>query len=219
MWQWDFLWSAVGTLAGLVVTCLILGWLSWNLYVKMLGPFVLSGLATICLLAWAASEAEISPLRLVGWFSMSLMVTSLLEYVIHRYVLHYPGPRGRFEQFIHSLHESHHDEPNNLDIQFTSLATSVPIVVLVGIGVIQWLGVADGACLLAGLVCFYGYYEWVHYASHNHKARTPWFKWQQRHHRFHHFRDVHCNYGVTNPLWDAVFGTLVMQPKRVAKPE
>jgi dihydroceramide fatty acyl 2-hydroxylase len=196
-----------GVVAGLGLTSYILGLLSWNTRFKTLAPFFLSALATLGLLAWALTTPGSSALKVTTAFLGSLFVFSLIEYMIHRYVLHYSGPRGKFEKLIYELHENHHDDAKDLSIQFVSLAVSVPLFFLIGSGIIHVLGVQIGACLVAGLTCLYGYYEWVHYASHNRKAVTPWLKWQQKYHRVHHFQDAHCNYGVTNPLWDLCFGT------------
>jgi sterol desaturase/sphingolipid hydroxylase (fatty acid hydroxylase superfamily) len=196
-----------GVIAGLGLTSYILGLLSWNTRFKTLAPFFLSALATVGLLSWALSTPESSVLKVTATFLGSWSISSIIEYLVHRYVLHYPGSRGKFEKLIYELHENHHDDTKDLSIQFVSLAVSVPLSVLIGSGIIHVSGVEIGASVVAGMTCLYGYYEWVHYASHNRKASTPWLKWQQKYHRVHHFQDANCNYGVTNPLWDLCFGT------------
>jgi sterol desaturase/sphingolipid hydroxylase (fatty acid hydroxylase superfamily) len=54
---------------------------------------------------------------------------------------------------------------------------------------------------------YYVMFEWIHFVSHDVKVRQPVFIWVKYYHRLHHL-DEKCNYGITTPLWDWVFGTL-----------
>lgn len=52
------------------------------------------------------------------------------------------------------------------------------------------------------------YYEGSHYVSHRPIAPlTPWGRWMKKYHLWHHFKNEHDWYGVTNPSMDLLFGT------------
>jgi sterol desaturase/sphingolipid hydroxylase (fatty acid hydroxylase superfamily) len=199
-----FILRLVACAVGLACASVLLGQISWNTRFKTTAPFVIAYAAATTLLAWATAVGPTGPVCVS--FAVSLAIGSLVEYAVHRWLLHWPWPRGRHEQLVYDLHENHHDDPRDRSIQPVSLAVSVPVYGLATFFALEGAG-AVGAAMMAGLIAFYGYYEWVHHATHNLPARTPWLRQQQRLHRLHHFRDARVNYGVTNPLWDLVFGT------------
>lgn len=204
--------NTLALLLGLATASLLFGWLSWNVRFKTLAPLVLGSGGAIGLLGWALWMG--TPLWWAGAMMLgALFMFSLLEYLIHRYIFHYRGPRGLLAPLIYDLHESHHAVPHHIGLQATSLVVVFPVTVLGGLSLINHLGVATGGTLLAGLLIGYVYYEWTHYKVHNCPSKYVHTRWQQRLHRYHHHRDDQRNYGVTSPLWDWVFGTLTL-PQR-----
>jgi sterol desaturase/sphingolipid hydroxylase (fatty acid hydroxylase superfamily) len=129
---------------------------------------------------------------------------TLLEYLIHRWM----GHDRRFRRSPFGVeHLRHHVEGNYFAPMSKKLIAAVLfIAVLIG-PALALAGLAHGAAYIAGLVGFYGVYEWLHRREHTHAGIGPYGRWARRHHFHHHFADGRVNHGVTSPIWDLVFGT------------
>ncbi len=131
---------------------------------------------------------------------------TLTEYLLHRFVFHNP----RTTVALAVEHRKHHQ----IDGYFTPAREKAPAVVVV-VGLLSlsglWLGAAAVAYTL-GFVATYIGYEVFHRAIHQRPPRGAAGLWLRRHHLGHHFRARSSNHGVTSPLWDVVFGSLVPTP-------
>jgi cyclopropane-fatty-acyl-phospholipid synthase len=128
---------------------------------------------------------------LAGW--------SLIEYALHRHVLHRLQPFRRW-------HALHHARPMALVCAPTLLSAS-----LIG-GLVflpmwaagnLWLGCALTLGVLAGYLA----YTVAHHATHHCRARGAWLTRRKRWHALHHGSAQPCCFGVTSGLWDRAFGT------------
>ena len=124
---------------------------------------------------------------------------TLLEYVLHRAILH----RVRF---FDRMHDVHHENPNSLVGTPTWLTAPLGALALMPLWVFSELSLASG--LTAGLMVGYLSYVALHHALHHHRIGHDSFFYQAklRHVRHHHGRG-HCNFGVTTVFWDRVFGS------------
>jgi len=92
----------------------------------------------------------------------------------------------------------------------------MPLLVSVPIGIVTFalfysvFGVNYSAAY-AGIVFGYVSYDSIHYATHHFHLKGRVGKFLKSYHLRHHYSDDHSAYGVSNPLWDYVFGTT---PKR-----
>ena len=61
----------------------------------------------------------------------------------------------------------------------------------------------------SGTVTGYIAYDWIHYYTHHFSPKNRVGRWLKRYHLLHHFDEHHGTkrFGVSNPLWDLVFGT------------
>jgi sterol desaturase/sphingolipid hydroxylase (fatty acid hydroxylase superfamily) len=133
---------------------------------------------------------------------LGIAAWTLLEYLVHRIVLHRYDVGRRLEQ----LHQLHHAHPSDPDSERSSLST--PLIA----GPVGWLliaiaGVEDGSAIFAGLLLGYLAFIAVHDAVHR-RPITPnsWLYPAKMRHLLHH-RFENCNYGVTTMVWDIVFRT------------
>ncbi len=62
--------------------------------------------------------------------------------------------------------------------------------------------------LFAGFLIGYLIYDYMHYYLHHAVPKTKLGKSLREQHMRHHFQDHRFGYGVSSPLWDAVFRTL-----------
>lgn len=132
------------------------------------------------------------------------------EYMTHRFFFHMAPPkRPFFRRLVHRLHYHHHEEPNDLHLLFLPLWYTLPQLGL--FGALAWLALGDlrlAAGLVLGSMGLLMYYEWCHFVAHRPiTPRTPWGKWMKKYHLWHHFKNEHYWYGVTNPSLDLLLGT------------
>jgi sterol desaturase/sphingolipid hydroxylase (fatty acid hydroxylase superfamily) len=137
---------------------------------------------------------------LLGW-----AVWTLLEYTVHRFVLHGVPPFSRW-------HLAHHDRPTALICAPTVL--SVGLIAGGFFLPLAWgWGVTVATSLTLGLTVGYLAYAVLHHATHHWRAHGTWLKrrklWHAQHHRSSR-RDrasKHSYYGVSTGFWDHVFGS------------
>jgi sterol desaturase/sphingolipid hydroxylase (fatty acid hydroxylase superfamily) len=171
----------------------------------------LFGPAALAFLGLGAWVAQGGPLTAPGGFLYGLLWWSLIEYVLHRWVLHWEpaDPRGRAIRRHLPGHRSHHDGPQDPDdVVSRKHAFALPLGAI-GLGAMLAVGFSWGWALAAvgGGALGYALYEYVHFACPQLPMTSRIGRVLRRHHAIHHHRDETVNFGVTSPLWDHVFGT------------
>jgi sterol desaturase/sphingolipid hydroxylase (fatty acid hydroxylase superfamily) len=151
-------------------------------------------------------QKNLSIFPVAGLFVIGLLIWTLLEYIIHRYVFHYRAPT-RWAQRLHFIvHGSHHDYPNDVTRTSTPPVISIPIAILFYVICALTFG-RFAPPVFAGLGIGYIFYETIHYAAHHFVMKGGMWRWVKQNHLQHHYSDDHAGYGVSSPLWDHVFGT------------
>jgi 4-hydroxysphinganine ceramide fatty acyl 2-hydroxylase len=160
----------------------------------------------LCLWAWRAGTLPravwpaLIALGVVGW--------TFIEYLLHRFLLHYRPRTSALREVVEALHLGHHREPHDEAKITVPVYASLPIAsALVGL---YWLmaGCWEAAALLmVGTIAGYLYYEAMHFFIHRGSPRRGWLARLRRQHFFHHFKDQERCFGVTTALWDGIFGT------------
>ncbi len=140
---------------------------------------------------------------LPAWLALVLMaggfaLWTLLEYLLHRFVLHGLEP-------FRAWHEHHHrlpDEPIRIPLAF-----SVPLaLVLLVAPALLLRNVAFGASLSAGLLAGELVQELIH--DRLHRGRSGgWLGVRRAHHGFHHVQDAQRAFGTLSGFWDRLLGT------------
>lgn len=166
------------------------------------------GLASTLLVASPVGKGGVLCLWILG----GAVLWSLLEYLLHRFVLHGMAPFSRW-------HAQHHLHPRALIASPPALSLS-SFLLLATLPAWWLLGVWPSLALTLGLLGSYLVYGLTHHATHH--STAPWVQrnaWvsQRRlchamHHAAHHIEArgqacKPCHFGVTNSFWDAVFGT------------
>jgi sterol desaturase/sphingolipid hydroxylase (fatty acid hydroxylase superfamily) len=161
---------------------------------------------------WAVAYGLYAAFAQVPWylgvpaFFGGVLITTFIEYTLHRWAFHFEPKTqlGRFNHFL--LHGYHHDFPNDPMRLVLPPISIWPVAIVVGtvywfvFGAYFW-PVFGGTCL--GYIA----YDWLHYYTHhfNPKSGPGW--WLKKYHMLHHFDSPNHRYGITSPLWDFVFGT------------
>lgn len=161
---------------------------------------------------------ELTLVATAGLVLAGLLVWTLTEYVLHRFVFHWTDdrPLGRRIHFL--LHGVHHDFPNDKDRLVMPLGMSIPLGLLFFGAFYLLLGMRVAEPLFVGLVLGYLCYDGTHYAVHHFKQTNRVGRFIKRHHMLHHHMDHDGGFGVSSPLWDLVFRTMPHVKKPVAGP-
>jgi len=136
---------------------------------------------------------------LAGW--------SLVEYALHRFVLHGMRPFKRW-------HMEHHRRPTALICTPTLLSAAL-IALLVFLPSLFSSNLWSACALTLGLLIGYMGYAIAHHAIHHWHSKNSWLKHLKRLHAMHHHTDKPGNYGVTSTFWDHAFGTAHEHSRRI----
>ncbi|RMH48505.1 MAG: hypothetical protein D6686_10705 [Alphaproteobacteria bacterium] len=176
--------------------------------------FAPAALAGLGLGAWIAEGDVVTALAA---FAYGLLWWSLIEYLLHRHLLHWApaGPRGRAIRRLLPGHLGHHAQPQDPDeVVSRKHLFALPLGLLALAGM-RAVGFSWGwsVAALGGGAMGYALYEYLHFACHQLPMASRLGRRLTRHHAIHHFRDETVNFGVTSPLWDHVFGTVWRGPR------
>jgi hypothetical protein len=181
--------------------------------------------ALALIIASLALVRDPRPLEL-GIVPVTFVFANLVEYFAHRGPMHH---RRRGLSLLHARHTLLHHRfytheamacESTRDYQMILFPPVMLLFFFGGVAVpagllVYWLTTANVALLFtATAMAYYLAYELLHLAYHlddaSWIARLPSMRKLRRHHAHHHdpARMTSCNFNVTFPLFDVVFGTL-----------
>jgi ubiquitin-conjugating enzyme E2 variant len=151
------------------------------------------------------------PWVVVVAFSLAFPVGTLVEYVLHRFLLH-----SHSRTFISRRHRLHH-KSNRADTLWGDFRDFLP-----GMLPFCWLGFlhspAAGAAFLVGGVSYVLLLATVHKLSHERPRLVFWMSTNS--HGLHHGETPRHNFGIVIRFWDVVFGTYSNErPPNASPPE
>lgn len=173
----------------------------WSVPLCVYGP-----ISAVC--AFVAWRLGSSPKVVIGELAAGWLFFSLLEYLLHRFVLHrkFEATRaGQIEGFL--THGYHHVYPQDPYRLVMPLMGSVPIALILSTLEVLIFGWRHGLAIFGGTVLGYIAYDTVHYWLHHGGMKNAAFAWLRRYHLLHHHDDRPARFGVSSPLWDYVFFT------------
>jgi 4-hydroxysphinganine ceramide fatty acyl 2-hydroxylase len=151
-------------------------------------------------------QRDLSFAAITVLFLLGVLLWTLLEYLIHRYIFHYE-PKTRLGKRLHYvIHGVHHDYPNDARRLVMPPSISVPLAFLF-YGALLLIFWRLTPAVFAGLVFGYVCYDMLHYATHHFAMKGGVWVWLKQYHLRHHYKDDHVGFGISSPLWDYVFRT------------
>ena len=178
---------------------------------------VLFGPGVAVLLAASLEKAHLSLGNTTLLFALGFVFWTLAEYWLHRLVFHWQGSSAWGKQLHFLVHGVHHRWPHDRYRLVMPLGVSVPLyfgfllLFLCAFG--QW-----GWGLHAGFVAGYAFYDLTHFWLHHGKPRSAYGRRLRRHHMLHHFKDSSAGFGVSNLVWDRVFGSTSTLERQGSRP-
>jgi dihydroceramide fatty acyl 2-hydroxylase len=185
---------------------------------RLYPPTALYTVYAVCLMAWAFRSAH--PAVAVVFFGLGVMVWTLMEYFVHRYVLHgrFPDGPGVVQHFLHvrfdPLHWEHHERPWDGEHINGRIGDTLPFAAVL-VALAAPFPVWSAPALIAGVLQSYIVEEWVHHSVHFYHFKNPYFRYIKAHHLYHHSpKGDGTGYGLTNGFWDIVFSTRIPAAQR-----
>jgi sterol desaturase/sphingolipid hydroxylase (fatty acid hydroxylase superfamily) len=125
---------------------------------------------------------------------------SLVEYMLHRYVLHHVT-------WVKKQHDVHHHDQTAL-VGTPTWFSMLVFIAFVTVPALLMTTVEVAACFTAGMMLGYLWYVTAHYGMHHWRIRPSGHlgRLRRRHALHHHFDDL-GNFGVTSGFWDHIFRT------------
>lgn len=141
------------------------------------------------------------------WFLIGIVVWTFTEYFLHRFVFHYQ-PKSEFGNRLHFLmHGVHHAYPKDSKRLVMPPSVSLPLASLFFILYLKILGYIIVSPFFAGFLTGYLFYDITHYAIHHFNLHSKFWLAIKNHHAKHHYQNPELGFGVSQPVWDYVFGT------------
>ncbi len=145
-----------------------------------------------------AGEPWPSPLVSAGLWALGVLAWTLFEYLLHRFVFHWPAKSevGRVVCFV--AHGHHHVAPRERSRLAATPVQMVSALVLLA-GLFRLALGAAWTLAFAGAATGYAAYEAIHYLAHHGRVRNPLLKTVVRHHLLHHHRTPDWRFGNLEP--------------------
>lgn len=155
-------------------------------------------------------------------FLLGTFAWTLIEYNVHRHILHgrFPDGPGRLQHFLHKafdhLHWEHHKRPWDGNHINGTIKDTLPFVLPVAL-LSHLAPVWSAPVVVAGILQAYVVEEWVHHSVHFHSGGSLYFRYIKRHHLYHHSpRGMDIAFGLTSGFWDIVYDTRIPSDLRDA---
>ncbi|SFO21806.1 Fatty acid hydroxylase superfamily protein [Paenimyroides ummariense] len=150
---------------------------------------------------------NMSVITMLGVFVFALFFWTFFEYIAHRYIFHLISEKESMQKFAYIMHGNHHHYPKDKTRLFMPPVPS--LIIAAALFGIQYMVLGKYAfAFYPGFILGWLMYASMHYLIH---AIEPPFKFLQplwRNHHLHHYRNDNLGFGVSNTLWDKVFGTM-----------
>jgi sterol desaturase/sphingolipid hydroxylase (fatty acid hydroxylase superfamily) len=179
--------------------------------------FAVTWAAILAFLVWATLGIA-SPGAWFGLVAAGLLLWSLFEYCMHRYLFHLEldSDLGRWFAFV--IHGNHHEDPKDPHRSLMPPIVSVTLSAMIWGGLVLAFG-ATGTVIFLGFEIGYVCYDSVHYACHQRPARSGIMKILRQHHIRHHYGRTNGNYAITTIFWDHLFGSYITAKAAATRPE
>jgi len=154
---------------------------------------------------------SLSAFEFVLSFVVGMVIWTLTEYILHRFVFHMPTIGPLTERFVFLFHGLHHDDPNDPTRLVMPPVPAILIVALLYYFFGMFTPVKYHQSFMAFFIVGYLCYDYIHYATHHFKMNGKVGRYLKKWHLQHHFRHEKAKYGVSSPLWDYIFRTVTVE--------
>ncbi|KAF9334192.1 fatty acid alpha-hydroxylase [Podila minutissima] len=155
-------------------------------------------------------ETGLAPDQLVAYFFSGMVIWTLAEYVIHRFLFHLDDllPDQTFWLVAHFLlHGIHHYLPMDRLRLVMPPALAVALALPLNRLGHSLFAAPQAYAVMSGAFLGYVLYDMTHYYLHHAKVFKIHFREMKTYHLAHHYKNFEGGYGITSKVWDRVFNT------------
>lgn len=204
------------------------GFLEWFTHVHPIVPHLIYIPVTAFVL-YLSYRAGVAPLRVALLFLGGLVLWTLVEYLVHRFVFHTtPELEEEVRQIVLSLepdepalskirgfrqrhyflaHGVHHDYPNDSKRLVVPPSISILVALILLPSFSLAFGSGAGLAVFGGFTIGYLIYDSIHYAVHHFSPNNRVMLYLKKKHFRHHYQNSRRDFGVSSPLWDWILRT------------
>jgi sterol desaturase/sphingolipid hydroxylase (fatty acid hydroxylase superfamily) len=164
------------------------------------------------LLYWSVTNTALSPLLTITLFFVGWLVFTWVEYNVHRYLFHMNTHTELRTKFQYTMHGVHHEYPKDKD----RLAMPPLLSITISTILLMLLRMVIGDFVfsfLPGFLVGYACYLGVHYIVHAYPPPKNFLRALWINHSIHHYKNGDVVFGVSSPLWDYIYGTMIESKK------
>ncbi|MGV9012352.1 MAG: sterol desaturase family protein [Flavobacteriales bacterium] len=176
-------------------------------------PLALFWTAGVLTLWYSIGALGISWGTAMVFFLGGVVLFTLVEYAMHRYLYHIPAQTEKRKRFQYVIHGVHHDHPRDKTRLAMPPLLSI-VLALLFISLFRLVIGPNGYAFGGGFLFGYSTYLLAHYAIHIYKQPHNFLGIIWKHHNLHHFVGDDGAFGVSTPFWDYIFGTMPKEPRR-----
>lgn len=194
-------------------------WMERFSHVHPITPLVLWTPVLSYLLYQSISVLHLPAQGLIVTAISAILLWTFVEYSLHRFAFHYEAKSELGKNFVYMIHGLHHVDPNDP----TRLVMPVFPAVCYALILYPLFTLMVGPIWVKPFFSFFivGYlcYDYIHYYTHHFIPTTRLGKFLKHYHMTHHYVEGNARWGISNPLWDILFGTYdIKGVKKSAKP-
>jgi sterol desaturase/sphingolipid hydroxylase (fatty acid hydroxylase superfamily) len=173
---------------------------------NFLFPVIMYMVLSVALSAFALLSGN-RFIDLLFYFPVGLLIFSLVEYLIHRFLFHFEAKSEKMEELKYKIHGVHHAFPRDKDRLAMPPVISVCLALLF-YGIFRLLLAEKVFLFFPGFLAGYSIYLIIHYSVHRFRPPKNFLRILWSHHALHHYKSEDTAFAVSMPLWDYIFRTL-----------
>jgi sterol desaturase/sphingolipid hydroxylase (fatty acid hydroxylase superfamily) len=171
-------------------------------------PLVIFFSYSTALLYWSITHTSLSMGTTVAMFFIGMVAFTWVEYMVHRYLFHMGANSEQRAKVQYTLHGVHHEFPK--DKERLAMPPIVSITISTILLFLFRLVLGDLVfSFLPGFLVGYAAYLSIHYMVHSFQPPNNFLKLLWVNHSIHHYKNGEEVFGVSSPLWDYIYGTMV----------
>jgi sterol desaturase/sphingolipid hydroxylase (fatty acid hydroxylase superfamily) len=171
-------------------------------------PLIIFFSYSAALLYWSITHTSLSIGTTVVMFFVGMLAFTWVEYNVHRYLFHMGANSEQRAKVQYTLHGVHHEFPKDKERLAMPPIVSITISTLLLFLFRLVLGDLVFSFLPGFLVGYAGYLS-IHYMVHSFQPPKNFLKFLWINHGIHHYKNGEEVFGVSSPLWDYIYGTMV----------
>ena len=171
-------------------------------------PLIIFFLYSSALLYWSVTHTDLSAGMTVAMFFLGMISFTWVEYNVHRYFFHMKAHTEQRAKIQYTAHGVHHEFPKDKTRLAMPPVLSITISTILLLVFRLILGDLVFSFLPGFLVGYAGYLS-VHYMVHAFQPPKNFLKALWINHGTHHYKNGEVVFGVSSPLWDYIYGTMV----------